>query len=365
MLIRFLQACHESKQLYEQFFFSIYKPLHQLFDDEKAAPFAEALGRVLEKWSSLLEPGPINHRMLSAESSEAVHNMNLSNKPRDTQFNLVLRLVPDFAVKGYEALFLARQWRDILGSSGYSRELKFIHDKRLLASKRRSRQLLARETSDVTIPCSVFYNLEKKLTQSKDRKKLESIGHVTKTRATVVSRDYETDTNAKCDPPETNACARASDSGVRSKLRLPDSSHQRVDHLQTDLKREQIRVQRIRTELLQGEISSRYTTERPMLRPLLDTLAAAKVRCRRLRNEISKQGNQYDSCFIDRLDSSSSVQTGLTSLDSFASERIRSVTRPLLNSRHRSQTRDEQRLIFEDRLLRRGRSNVGLPKLCS
>ncbi|KAJ7377147.1 hypothetical protein OS493_030743 [Desmophyllum pertusum] len=44
MLIRFLQACHESKQLYEQFFFSIYKPLHQLFDDEKAAPFAEALG---------------------------------------------------------------------------------------------------------------------------------------------------------------------------------------------------------------------------------------------------------------------------------------------------------------------------------
>ncbi|KAJ7377146.1 hypothetical protein OS493_030742 [Desmophyllum pertusum] len=204
--------------------------------------------------------------------------MNLSNKPRDTQFNLVLRLVPDFAVKGYEALFLARQWRDILGSSGYSRELKFIHDKRLLASKRRSRQLLARETSDVTIPCSVFYNLEKKLTQSKDRKKLESIGHVTKTRATVVSRDYETDTNAKCDPPETNACARASDSGVRSKLRLPDSSHQRVDHLQTDLKREQIRVQRIRTELLQGEISSRYTTERPMLRPLLDTLAAAKSR---------------------------------------------------------------------------------------
>ena len=57
MLIRFLQACPESKQLYEQFFFSIYKPLHQSFDDGKAAPIADALGRVLDKWSSRLEPG--------------------------------------------------------------------------------------------------------------------------------------------------------------------------------------------------------------------------------------------------------------------------------------------------------------------
>lgn len=349
MLIRFLQACHESKQLYEQFFFSIYKPLHQLFDDEKAAPIAEALGRVLEKWSSLLEPGPIKHRMLSAESSEAVYNMNLSSKPRDTQFNLVLRLVPDFSVKGYEALLLARQWRDVLGSSGYSRELKFIHNKRQQASKRRSRQLLGREPEDFAFPCSVFHNLERRLKQLKiPRKQLDSIGHVIDG-----SRDHgETDTSAKRNSEETYT--RVSNHGnddVRSKIFLPDSSEQRIDHLKTELKREQIRVQKIRTELLQGQIASRYTAERPMLTPLLDTLTAAKGKCRRLRNEISKQSSQYD-CLSDRLDSRGS-------LDSFASERIRSVTRPLLNSRHRAQTR-EKRLVCENHFMRRGRSNVGL-----
>lgn len=350
MLIRFLQACHESKQLYEQFFFSIYKPLHQLFDDEKAAPIAEALGRVLEKWSSLLEPGPIKHRMLSAESSEAVYNMNLSSKPRDTQFNLVLRLVPDFAVKGFEALYLARQWRDVLGSSGYSRELKFIHNKRQQASKRRSRQLLGREPEDFAFPCSVFHNLERRLKQQNvSHKQLDSKGHVIDG-----SRDHgEIDTSAKCNSVDTYT--RASNDDVRSKIFIPDPSEQRIDHLKTELKREQIRVQKIRTELLQGQIASRYAAERPMIRPLLDTLTAAKEKCRRLRNEISEQDSQYD-CLSDRLDSRGSIQT---SLDSFASERIRSVTRPLLNSRHRAQTR-EKRLVCENHLMRRGRSNVGL-----
>lgn len=351
MLIRFLQACHESKQLYEQFFFSIYKPLHQLFDDEKAAPIAQALGRVLDKWSSLLEPGPIKHRMLSAESSEAVHNMNLSSKPRDTQFNLILRLVPDFAVKGYEALFLARQWRNILGSSGYSRELKFIHNKRHQASKRRSRQLLGREPDDFAFPSSVFHNLERRLKQLKvPHVQLESIGHVIDG-----SRDYgEIVTSAKCNSAETHA--RASDGDVRSNLYNPGLSERRIDQLKTELKREQFRVQTIRTELLQGQIASRYTAERPMIRPLLDTLTTAKEKCRRLRNEISKQGHQYDYCLSDRLDSRGSFQS---SLDSFASDRIRSVTRPLLNSRHRAQTR-EKRHVCEDHLMTRGRSNVGL-----
>ena len=324
MLIRFLQACHESRQLYEQFFFSIYKPLHQFFADEKAALFDEALGRVLEKWSSLLDPGPINHRLLSADSSEAVHNMNLSNKPRDTHFNLVLRLVPDFAVKGYEALFLARQWRAILGCSGYSRELKFIQVKR----QRRSRQVIGREPANFSIPCGAFYNLEKKLMHSKDsRKRLDPIDHVTN-----VACDY-IHPKANCESLRT--CATACDDDVKSSLFIRESNQQRTDRLQTDLKREQIRVQRIRAEILQTEIASRYTTETPMIRPLFDILAAAKGKCRRLRNEISKQASQYD-CVSDGLpDSRGSVQT---SMDSFASERIRLATRPLLNSRHRTQT---------------------------
>lgn len=349
MLIRFLQAYHESKQLYKQFFYSIYKPLHQLFDDEKAAPIAEALGRVFEKWSSLLEPGPIKHRMLSAESSEAVHNMNLSRKPRDTQFNLILRLVPDFAVKGYEALFLARQWRDILGSSGYSRELKFIHNKRHQASNLCSRQLLSKAPE--AIPCSVFHNLERMLKQQNEpRQQLDSIGHVM-----YGPRDYgEIDSSEKRNSVET--CTRASDGDVRSNLFLPESREQQIGHLKADLKREQIRVQKIRTEILQGQIAARYTAERPMIRPLLDTLTAAKEKCRRIRNDISKQGNKYD-CLSDRLDSRGSIQS---SLNSFASERIRSVTRPLLNSRHCAQTR-AKRLVSQDHsLIRKSHSNVGL-----
>ena len=223
MLIRFLQACHESKQLYEQFFFSIYKPLRQSFDDEKAAPIADALGQVLEKWSSLLEPGPIKHRMLSPESSEAVHNMNLSSRTRDTQFNLVLRLVPDFAVKGYEAFFLAREWRDILGSSGYSRELKFIHNKRHLASRRTPRQPLGKEPAEfAAIPCDVFENLERKLTQPN-----ESLGHLTDG-----SRDNVTDTSNNCNYA-AERIARASESSIKSSLFQDPSHHLKTDRIET------------------------------------------------------------------------------------------------------------------------------------
>ena len=323
MLIRFLQACQESKQLYEQFFFSIYKPLHQSFDDEKAAPIADALGRVLDRWSSLLEPGPIKHRMLSAESSEAVYNMNLSRKPRDTQFNLVLRLVPDFAVKGYEALFLARKWRDILGSSGYSRELRFIYRMRHLAWRHPPREILGKELAKfAAIPCDVYQNLER--------------SHPTDT-----SRDV-TDTSKKCNYT-VERTTRDSESGLTLSSFIQDSSQQGIGHLKTELKQEQIRVQKIRTEILQGQIESRFRAESLMVRPMLDQLDAAKGKCRRLRNEISRHGSQ-SSC--DRLHSRGSFQA---TSNSFASERIRSVTRPLLNSRHCAQTR-EKRVMCEDLL---------------
>ena len=330
ILIRFLQACQESKQLYEQFFFSIYKPLHQSFDDGKAAPIADALGRVLDKWSSLLEPGPIKHRMLSAESFEAVHNMNLTSRPRDTQFNLVLRLVPDFAVKGYEALFLARQWRYILDSSGYRRELKFIYSKRNLAWRGPPRQSLGKEPAEfAAIPCDLYQNLERKLAQPH-----KSIFH-----QTGGSRENVTDTSENCNHA-VERTPRASESGITSSLFIQDPSQQGINNLKTELKREQIRVQKIRTEILQGQITSQYTAERPMVRPMLDRLDAAKARCRRLRNEILKQGTQ-SSCLSDTLHSRVSFQT---ISHSFASERVRSVTRPLLNSRNSAQTREQREI---------------------
>ena len=347
MLIRFLQACNESRQLYEQFFFSIYKPLHQLFGDKKAAPIARELGRVLEQWSSLLGPGPINHRMLSAVSSEAVHNMNLTNKPRDMQFNLVLRLVPDFAVKGYEALFLARQWRNILGTSGYRRELKFLYRKKQWPSN-------CDEPTDSSICGSIFYDLERKLKQSRKWEVMNSTGHLKNELVlnTLASRDYEIDTNLKFylekrDVQATSGC---------SNLFIPGSREQHLNHLRADLKREQIKVQRIRTEILQEEIASRYTTEKAMVTPLFDTLATSKMICWRLRSEISKEEREgkfpAHRSYSERLESRDSVQTGLASI---GSERIRSVTRPLLNSRQLAQSRDQ----------RETRSKVGVLNLCS
>lgn len=355
MLIRFLQACHESRQLYKQFFFSIYKPLHQLFGDEKAQPLARKLERVLEQWSSLLAPGPINHRQLSEESSKAVHNMNLTNKPRDTQFNLVLRLVPDFAVKGYEALLLARQWRNILGDSGYSRELTFIHSKKKWPSRNE-------EPNDSVFSCSTFHDLERKLKQTQNREVMDSTAQEKKEHLIGIftSHDYEIDPNIKIGSLKANA--RASQIDDSSALFIPGSGEQRINFLRAALKREQIKVQRIRTEILQGQITSRYTSERAMVKPLLNTLAVAKTNCWRLRNEISKeeQGGNFilHRCYSERLDSQRSVQAGFASI---ASERIRLVTRPLLNSRHNVQTRD-QRLGY-DALLTRGSSRRELPKL--
>lgn len=325
MLIRFLQACLESRQLYEQFLLSIYKPLHLFFSDDKAAPFSEALGRVLEKWSYLLEPGPIDHRLLSAESSEAVQNMNLSKKPRDTNFNLILRLVPDFAVKGFEALYLARQWRALLGYSGYSRELKFIQIRR----QRRSREHISSEPANIPVPFSIFHNLERKLNQSKDRyKTVDPRNHVTK-----AVLHHETHANTNYDVQGT--FARSTDDDTKFNSFTRESNEQRIHRLQTDLKREQLQVQRLRNELLHVEIASRYMREPPILRPLFDTLASTKGKCRMLRNEISKQACQPDCAFDKIPDSRGLIQS---SKDSFTSERKRLASRALLTSWHRAQT---------------------------
>lgn len=327
MLIRFLQACHESKHLYEQFFLFIYKPLHQLFGDEKAVPLSRELGRVLEQWSLLLAPGPINHRMLSPESSEAVQNMNVKSKPRDARFSLVLRLVPDFAVKGYEALFLARQWRNTLGVSSYSRELKFMH-------RKKQRSSMPHEPSDFSVFCNTFYNLEKRLQHSTENEaqftgRLRNASAINRLLSSegLLGRDYDIDAGVKFDPltahvPSNSSCSTPF---------IPESCERRIDILREDLKREQIKVQKIRMEILQGEIASRYTAEKPMISLLLQNLASAKANCWRLRNEISQQLLQGNfpghRSFSDGLES---VQSGLASC---ASNSIRPFTRPPLNTR--------------------------------
>lgn len=152
--------------------------------------------------------------------------------------------------------------------------------------------------------------------------------HVTKA---VLNREVYTNANQGAEG--TFARSFSDDKKFTSFTR--ESNEQRIHRLQIDLKREQLKVQRLRTELLHTEIASRYTWEPPMLTPLFDILAASKGKCRMLRNEISKQACQLERAFDRIPDSRGLVQT---SKDSFTSERIRLASRPLLNSRHRAQT---------------------------
>lgn len=280
MLVRFLQACKESRQLFGQFFSSIYTPLHQLFADEKAASIAKELERILKQWSSLHVPGPINHRMLSAESSEAVRNIKITNKPRDTQFNLILRLVPDFAVKGYKALFLARQWRNMLGSSGYWRELKFIQSKKQWASRS--------EPSDSSVCSSTFFKLEKELSCFGEGEMTESKGRVIGIGDRTASRDYEVlGTNMKF-----HSLREADKRFPCSSSFNLDTNKQRREPSRMDLKRKQVKVPRIKTEILGWKLRLRDTAEKTVEEPLLDTLDVSRTKCWGSRKQISKEKQQ-------------------------------------------------------------------------
>lgn len=280
MLVRFLQSCKESHQLCRQFFFSIYTPLHKLFADERAASIEKELERVLKQWSSLLVPGPINHRMLSAESSEAVYNMKITNKPRDTRFNLILRLVPDFAVKGYKVLFLARQWRNTLSSSGYWRELKFIHSKKQWASRP--------EPSYSSVCSSTFHKLEKELTCFGEGEMTESEGRVMRIGDRTASRDNEVlGTNMKFhslrETDERFPCLASFNLDMNKKRR---------EFSRMDLKRKQVKVPGVKTEILDRKLRSRYTTEKTVEGPLFHTLAVSRTKCWGSRNEISNEKQQ-------------------------------------------------------------------------
>ncbi|XP_068702675.1 uncharacterized protein [Montipora capricornis] len=347
MLIKFIQACRESRQLYEDFFFNIYKPLGEQFVDERTVSLSKDLGRVLEQWSSLLEPGPINQRMLSAASAEVVYRMNLANKPRGMKFNLVLRLVPDFVIKGYEALFLARQWRNCFGVCGYSKELEFLQ-------KKKQRSFPHQNPTDSSIHRNRFYSLERKLNQSQEFVDMTSTGHVRK--ETVISmllkRDYGTDLlNSNQAKVSTAEAIDSSCCPVTS-----CSCQQRVDRLRANLKREQLRVQRIRTEILQGDLASRYTAEKVMSEPLFDKLASAKANCCRLRSEISKEGEGnfpvLESSRVEFRDSQGSSQRDLSST---ASKRIRFFISPLSNSRSLLRSRDHMHQ-YSSSLSRTGRT---------
>ena len=280
MLVRFLQSCKESHQLCRQFFFSIYTPLHKLFADERAASIEKELERVLKQWSSLLVPGPINHRMLSAESSEAVYNMKITNKPRDTRINLILRLVPDFVVKGYKVLFLARQWRNMLGSSGYWRELKFIHSKKQWASRP--------EPSYSSVCSSTFHKLEKELTCFGEGEMMESEGRVMRIGDRTASRDNEVlGTNMKFhslrETDERFPCLASFNLDMNKKRRK---------FSRMDLKRKQVKVPGVKTEILDRKLRSRYTAEKTVEGPLFHTLAVSRTKCWGSRNEISNEKQQ-------------------------------------------------------------------------
>ena len=296
ILIRFLQACCESQQLWKQFFWSIYRPLRLVFEEEAVMPLARTLERVLNQWSSLLGPGPINHRMLSEQSAEAVHNMNLTNKPRSTQFSLILRLVPDFAVKGCEAFFLAKTWRRVSGLSGYTRELECIK-KMKMASKLNIGPLYRKKSLTPAIFHTAGNGLKSTLMQSS-----EKVGVVGHHAGRHPSREIDLD--SKCGLLERGA------------ISTEVSEERRIDSLREILKRERLSVQKIRAQLFRRRIYPE--TETLMDVPLLEKLASAKSNCRRLRNKISNAESLFHRppSVGERQQSSLSNQAALNSFKS-------------------------------------------------
>ncbi|KAK3696667.1 hypothetical protein QZH41_003274 [Actinostola sp. cb2023] len=195
MLIRFLQAFKESEDLLDKFKTKISKPLFDFFDDDPKSPQVKALSSVLWRWECLLAPDPINHRLFSPQSADALYNMDAKMNSSDSQFNLILRLIPDLALKAFEALCLAKQWRSKIGPWGYIRELRYIQRK-WIPEKRASFDLGSsisqRRTFELASCHDKLENLQVKVRESEHELVDSSIDmEKTVTKAGLLSTRYQ------------------------------------------------------------------------------------------------------------------------------------------------------------------------------
>nr|XP_006822969.1 PREDICTED: kinesin-5-like [Saccoglossus kowalevskii] len=132
MLIKFQDIYNRFEYLLENFKNGIYKPLLDFFydDDRRSARRLREIRRDLDKsllfWKGLLAPGPIDINLFSSNTVELVKNERV--KAGNSDFELILRLIPDLHEKAYESLRLARRWRLMQKSSGYNKRSLSLSD---------------------------------------------------------------------------------------------------------------------------------------------------------------------------------------------------------------------------------------------
>lgn len=348
MLIRFLLAFKESKELLDQFRTKIFLPLFEFFNDDPKRQLPKALASVIWRWEGLLTPGPINHRLFSPQSADALYYTETSAKPRDSQFNLILRLVPDLMLKAFEALCLAKQWRSKIGPWGYPRELKYIHSKWIPEKK---------EENNLTIERAQRRKFEFATCQDK----LEVLkGEIDNTETVLVhsstgmkksEKDTGTlggrfeDVHQRIDHFRKNVRTASVE---RSRL-ARDLCRQR-DHitmLQEEMKAEQRDIQNIRAQLVKAEMNSKYSDEKDMTKLLEDDLADSVNRCTHLRREISKAERENNEHLIRYHSTNKRLNSFRRGIDSARSEQLSLSTR-LLTTRERQRRQEKSFIAAND-----------------
>ena len=115
--------CCFSENLLRIFRRDIHTPLENYFFDENLKvtlqEIPEELETCLNNWEKLLTQVDIDDRLFNKESEKEIFLNGLRN--RTSEFDIILRLVPDLFVKHIEALKLARRWRLIAKASEVKR----------------------------------------------------------------------------------------------------------------------------------------------------------------------------------------------------------------------------------------------------
>ncbi|XP_031567247.1 uncharacterized protein LOC116302162 [Actinia tenebrosa] len=348
MLLRFLLAFKESKELLEQFRTKIFLPLFEFFNDDPKRHLPKALASVVWRWEGLLTPGPINHRLFSPQSADALYYTETSTKPRDSQFNLILRLVPDLMLKAFEALCLAKQWRSKIGPWGYPRELKYIHSKWIPEKKQENN--LAFERAQ-----------RRKFEYATCQVKLDALQGEMENTETVLG---DSSTGIKKPERETGAISgRFEDvhhriDNFRENVRTASLERSRLakdlcklrDHitmLQEEMKTEQRDIQNIRAQLVKAEMNTKYSDEKEMTKLLEDDLEDSVHRCTHLRKEISKAEQEYKEQMIRYHSTNTRLNSFRRGIDSARSEQL-SLNTSLLTTRERQRKQEKSFIAAND-----------------
>lgn len=341
MLMRFLQAFKESQDLLTKFKAKISQPLFEFFNDDPKSPLAKGLSSVLWRWESLLCPGPINHRLFSPKSADALYNMGVKLSTNDSKFNLILRLIPDLALKAFEALCIAKQWRSKLGPWGYIRELRYIQSK-WIPEKRASFDL------DAAI------KHRRKFEIASCRDELKSLqGKLRDTEHKLIGSSIEMEETAKTsgmlDNMYQNAHLRINNmrrdfkTATAQRCRLASELSKQKDFitmLQEEMNREQKEVQNIRAQLIQAEVNAKYLEQREMTKLLENDLEDSVRRCTHLRKEITKAEDEYNDRMTVYHSNNERLNSVRSRIDTAKSERFALNTR-LLKSREQHQQHEK------------------------